>query len=438
MTDSGRLRILFISIRRIKCREGLRLREVSDKIVCSGTPGRDGGSLTNKKKEMMKIVFMILLCFLIGEAGAQNRSIDFRSGEWNAVLKQAQKEKKMIFVDGYTSWCGPCKVLANTVFTNDTVADFYNRHFVNVKMDMEKGEGPELAKRYEVRAFPTLLYIDQRGNLVHCVVGFQEPQKLIAEGETAMNGGNTLAALQKKYEAGDRTPEFVRQYMKRLSEAYRPKLQQEVATEYIHTLSEEQFYSRDCWNIMILNINDPLSPLIKKMLANRARFYQIIARDSVDLFLDYTFRSKVSGFTWWEASKGAFRQKTYDELVAYLLTLNLPKVPQYLASLYAARKMADEDYRGMLDEMYKALSYGFFHGDDQLDFIRNYMLRLEKSGHTELIRESCDWMDRLIAESRVGYHKSEYMKLKAGLIRALGDEEQATELEEQARGVRMG
>lgn len=383
------------------------------------------------------LLLIVIGCFLGGEMVAQNRSIEFREGKWEMILKQARKEKKMIFVDSYTSWCGPCKVLAKMVFTNDTVADYFNRHFVNVKVDMEKGEGPVLAKKYDVRAFPTLLFLDDEGKLLHCVVGFQSAQKLIHEAKAAQGGENTLLALQTRYEAGERSPEFVRQYIAKLCEAYRPALQREVATEFVNTMSEGQFYSRDCWNIVSLNITDPMSPLIQKMFANRNRFYQIVAKDTVDLFLDYTFRSKVAGFTWWEASKGAFNESLYDEYVAYLKGVDWPKRAQYLATLYTARKMADGDYRGMLDEMYTVLDYGIFLPDGQLDYVRDYMIRLGKSAKTELLEEARDWMDRLIAEAQIGYYKSEYMRVKAGLLRGLGDEQQAVKLEEEARMVRM-
>lgn len=109
-------------------------------------------------------------------------------GELGEDPETGKKEKKLIFVDCYTSWCGPCKMLAKNVFTQDKVADFYNTEFVCVKMDMEKGEGPALAKKYEVQAFPTLLYIDSKGELKHCVVGMQDADVLIGNGRTALSG----------------------------------------------------------------------------------------------------------------------------------------------------------------------------------------------------------------------------------------------------------
>ena len=95
----------------------------------------------------MKIIqYILLVCSLclFDEIGAQNRSIEFREGNWEQMLKMAKKEKKMIFVDCYTSWCGPCKMLAKNIFTQDSVADFYNVNFICFQIDMEKGKVPEI------------------------------------------------------------------------------------------------------------------------------------------------------------------------------------------------------------------------------------------------------------------------------------------------------
>ena len=161
----------------------------------------------------MRVFIVLIWCFWFVGVDAQNRSIVFREGNWEKILKQAKKEKKLIFVDCYTSWCGPCKMLAKNVFTQDKVADFYNTEFVCVKMDMEKGEGPALAKKYEVQAFPTLLYIDSKGELKHCVVGMQDADVLIGNGRTALSGEASLETLQARYEAGERDEAFVKQYM---------------------------------------------------------------------------------------------------------------------------------------------------------------------------------------------------------------------------------
>ena len=83
-----------------------------------------------------------------GSLLAQNRSVSFEDTTLAVSLAKAKAANKLIFFDGYATWCGPCKYMSNTVFKQDKVADFFNANFVNVKFDMEKGEGIELAKTF--------------------------------------------------------------------------------------------------------------------------------------------------------------------------------------------------------------------------------------------------------------------------------------------------
>lgn len=387
---------------------------------------------------MQKYILTLLCSALLATVYAQNRSIEFRDGTWQEITEQARKEKKMIFVDCYTSWCGPCKMLAKNIFTQDSVADFYNGNFVCFQIDMEKGEGPELAKKYSVAAFPTLLYIDAQGELKHCVVGYQQAGELIQNGRNALIGQNTLPDFQKRYEAGERDPEFVKEYIEVLYKAYRPQLQREVATEYINTLSERDFYTRETWNIIIKNLSDPLSPVLKKVAANKFRFSQVVAKDTIDIFLDYILKSAVNGFLWWTPDKGAFNQQRYDDLLAYLFTQNLPKVPQYIATLYAAKYLKTGDMRGMLDEMRNSLHYGIFYDpQDKLDFICNSFRHIETLGDKDFLQEANVWLDACMETAPTGYYKSEYMKVKARILRALGKTDEAEALEREAPKIRM-
>lgn len=110
--------------------------------------------------------------------------IQFTEASWREILKKAKAEKKVIFLDAYASWCGPCKLLQKNVFTKKAVGDFYNEKFINVKMDMEKGEGPALSQVYPLEVYPTLLFIDGNGRVLKKVLGLQTPENLIAIGKS--------------------------------------------------------------------------------------------------------------------------------------------------------------------------------------------------------------------------------------------------------------
>ena len=103
-------------------------------------------------------------------------------------MTKAKKENKMIFMDCYTSWCGPCKMLAKEVFTDPDAAKFFNEKFVNVKFDMEKGEGKMLKDKYGVKAYPTLYFINVAGEVEHCVVGGPDLAGLLKAGQDALEG----------------------------------------------------------------------------------------------------------------------------------------------------------------------------------------------------------------------------------------------------------
>ncbi len=107
--------------------------------------------------------------------------IRFETGSYAQALAKAKQQGKMLFVDCYTVWCGPCKRLANEVFPRPEVGKVFNDRFVSIKIDMERGEGVELAKKFGVKAFPTMLVIDADGNEVKRMLGLLPPQKLIDE-----------------------------------------------------------------------------------------------------------------------------------------------------------------------------------------------------------------------------------------------------------------
>ena len=111
--------------------------------------------------------------------GVPPLGIAFEESSFQKMLDKARSEDKLVFLDCYTAWCGPCRMMSSTVFTRKDVGDYFNVHLVCGKMDMEKGEGPDLAKRYDVKAFPTMLLLDADGNEVDRFVGACSGKELL-------------------------------------------------------------------------------------------------------------------------------------------------------------------------------------------------------------------------------------------------------------------
>lgn len=143
-----------------------------------------------KKSLWLPLVLGVLVTISLSSAilpiapTSDEAGIQFTETSWKAVLKKAKAEKKIIFLDAYASWCGPCKMLQKNVFTKKEVGDYFNKQFINVKMDMEKGEGPALSQVYPLEAYPTLLFIDGDGRVMRKVIGYQSPEQLLSIGQS--------------------------------------------------------------------------------------------------------------------------------------------------------------------------------------------------------------------------------------------------------------
>ena len=191
-----------------------------------------------------RIIFFLFLSnlSLIAQNTVQRDSfgeegITFIHEKFAAALQQAKSSNKLLFIDAYTTWCGPCKLMSKNVFPEKAVADFYNKQFVNLKLDMEKGEGPNVALRFGIAAYPTLLFLDGDGKLIHKALGFQDVKEFIEVGKTALDGDKTLSSWTNKYEKGNREPVFLKEYAQKLTEAYDNR-QFTIADEYLKTQTD--------------------------------------------------------------------------------------------------------------------------------------------------------------------------------------------------------
>lgn len=225
---------------------------------------------------MNKLSFLFLL-FLSSSMLAQDK-IQFEEGSWKSILRQAKAQNSLIFLDAYTSWCGPCKMMDKDVFTDKEVAAYYNSNFVNAHFDMEKGEGPALASKYNVRAYPTLLFIDSDGTVVHETLGYHAPKDLLEEGRTALDPNKRSSGMKSRYDAGERDPEFLYQYAKRLIEMDSGN-HEEVVDAYFDT--QFDWGTEKNMALLFYGLNNSTSKSFDYFIKNRKSFEALFGKDKV-------------------------------------------------------------------------------------------------------------------------------------------------------------
>lgn len=208
------------------------------------------------------------------------------------IMQQAKKEKKLVFVDCYTTWCVPCKSLATKVFTDQTLGDRYNALFVNYKLDTEKGEGPELAKSFKIDAFPTLLWLDSTGEIVHRTVGMNTIEFFLNTIELVQDKDNRYLSLQKRFQDGDRNPVLLKKLARFASITENVKGRPYIEA-YFESIPESEWLSEENRPFFYAGCTSLEGTLMQYVLANPGKF-QAQKTDSLKtVCLDIAFQFAV-------------------------------------------------------------------------------------------------------------------------------------------------
>lgn len=249
-----------------------------------------------KKVILMTACAMLALNVAIAQGQAktvsyQKEGIQFTKKAWKDVLVLAKAEKKIIFIDAYTTWCGPCKRMSRNVFPDKMVGELYNKQFVNVKMDMEKGEGRELASKYAVKVYPTLLFIDSNGELMHRSAGFHTVPQFIKLGQDAADPMRRLSALNIRYMQGDRDPDFLYDYTyARFRTADGSHLK--IAEEYLKT--QKAWRTAKNMKFIFDFVTDTDSKLFDFLIEYRSAFEEVIGKTKVSAKIERLINLKMT------------------------------------------------------------------------------------------------------------------------------------------------
>lgn len=255
----------------------------------------------------------------------------FEELTFEQALTKAKQLNKRIFMDCYTSWCGPCKYMSGTVFPQEKMGDFLNK-MICVKYDMEKGEGPELAKKFGVRAYPTFVIINPDGSVRHKLVGGGEPDQFIERVKEADDDTKATGVLEAKYNEGNRDKAFLKQYVGTLASLYSADAGK-VAGELFEILTDEEKVSPDYW--FLLENKDYLANGYDYILANRERLNQAVGKEKVDRRLGGNYRQKAMMIMSGRDAKTTVKE--LDQIKKELIALKLSDQKNLIAQLNIAK-----------------------------------------------------------------------------------------------------
>jgi len=193
--------------------------------------------------------YFLLLLILPFFSLAQEKGVHFQDGlNWTAIQAKAKSENKYIFLDCFTTWCGPCKYMKNTIFPQEECGNYFNDKFISVEVQLDSTKGDNEAVRgwysdahaimqqYDIRAFPTYLVFTPDGHAVHRMVGSDVAVKSFVERvQHSFDPGKQYYTQLQKFRDGEKDSAFLRKLTIMAENAYDMKNAEPVAKAYFAT-----------------------------------------------------------------------------------------------------------------------------------------------------------------------------------------------------------
>lgn len=367
----------------------------------------------------MSRLLLICLPLLFTFSASIGQGISFIEEGWEDVLAQAKKEDKLIFLDAYTTWCGPCKYMSKNIFPDEKVASFFNENFINAKFDMEKGEGLELANQYDVQAYPTLFFINSEGEVAHMALGGHNAEQFLELGAAALDPNRQWKSLNDKYESGDKSDATLKN-LAMVLRAANDDSYDKIASEYL----KDKDWTTEENILFIFDYSQPSneSELFRYSIENKDAFAKVVGLDKIDMKLAYAAEH--------DAYLKEIDNKDLNALTAHFLDYFPSKTAQNKArELYLKTLMYSPDPKDQ--ETFKKEAQLLLASEPDLgsDFYNSVAWEYHTlTDDPYLLALALKWVDISIAEEENFYNSD----TKASILQKLGNKADALTWAEKA------
>ncbi len=210
----------------------------------------------------MKKLMTLMMCLMTTSVIMAQVAFEPEGTTLEQASAKAKAENKLIFIDCYTQWCGPCKKMSKEVFPQASVGDYMNPKYVSLKLDMETPYGAPLAKKWQIQAYPTFMILTADAQEINRFLGFHAPDDFIKVLDEKSKD-NSSGPLQARWKSGDRDPQFLMEYLQSLNASYKADEANDVA-EAILDGKEETFAADSTLRMVFLrNITNPFAKSFK-------------------------------------------------------------------------------------------------------------------------------------------------------------------------------
>jgi len=226
-------------------------------------------------KNLVTTFFILIFSFTF----AQEEGIKFDQNSFKDLVARAKKEKKLLFIDAYAVWCGPCKMMDRNVFTQKIVGDYFNKNFISSRIDMEKGEGREIAQKFAVRSYPTYLFLNGDGEVVSQNYGYMESGLFLSMAQDVNAGNSKGGSLKDRFAKGESSPEFLMNIMK-LNSTSDFEFAKKASEKYFATRKADQPLTKEEAGFLFFFIKSSKDANFKFLVDKKAEIIQFLPEES--------------------------------------------------------------------------------------------------------------------------------------------------------------
>jgi len=240
-------------------------------------------------KAIKHIPFLFFLIYT--QVSFPQSAISFSESGLKPALERAKAENKPVLLWCYAIWCPHCKTMKAGVFSNQKVADYFNRTFICIAQDMEKGEGIELNKKLKISSFPTFIFYNPVGETIYRVEGELKSDDFIQEGKNALSPKKQLPYLKQQFEKDVSNSTTCYTYLRALKKGGMNV--STVTSQYFATQSDKQLLSEINWRIISNGVSDINSREIQFLISHQKDFSTIASPLRVKRKLDYLVKEQL-------------------------------------------------------------------------------------------------------------------------------------------------
>ena len=348
--------------------------------------------------------------------------------EWNAAMEDAREDEKLVFLDIYATWCGPCKYLENNVYTDESLGEYYNDNYINLKMDGESTFGAKMARKYALSAYPTMYFLDSDEELITKIVGVREADPLASIGKAISENAERLTYYKENYDEGNLNAIELKNYQDLLSRTEQTELANEVANKIIPSLTEEDILRPDFKNIVINSSTDIDGKVYKVVSENRQKLSETWTPQEIDRLYSNIFNATM--FRAISNKDEELLERVINEFLPVYMGENTDQLSQgefATLKLYYANTMNWERFGKLVMREYEEKH----EGDDTFLYRQAYEVANEYNQSPEAVQLALDWMTKA-NEVNPSFDN---MVLTSFLYGMKGDYSQATDLVEKLKAM---